>query len=192
MEKEMTLISAKGKLKGTWGEAVNPIEGMTPLVILAKIGDKDQAYWLKQGDTYADERLQVKAFGSTDVGVSFRVTLADKVLFHAGDLNNWHWKDESTPQEVAGAEKMYLHELELLARETPHIDLALFPIDPRLGSDFMRGAAQFVERLHPDLLVPMHFWKRPDEIRAFQPIADAHRCQFRLLSQPGMYVEHIL
>ena len=153
---------------------------------------QDQAYWLKQGDTYADERLQVKAFGSTDVGVSFRVTLADKVLFHAGDLNNWHWKDESTPQEVAGAEKMYLHELELLARETPHIDLALFPIDPRLGSDFMRGAAQFVERLHPDLLVPMHFWKRPDEIRSFQPIADAHRCQFRLLSQPGMYVEHIL
>ena len=26
MEKEMTLISAKGKLKGIWGEAVNPIE----------------------------------------------------------------------------------------------------------------------------------------------------------------------
>lgn len=48
MEKEMTLISAKGKLKGIWGEAVNPIEGITPLVILAKIGDKDQAYWLSR------------------------------------------------------------------------------------------------------------------------------------------------
>ena len=48
MEKEMTLISAKGKLKGIWGEAVNPIEGMTPLVILAKTGDKDQAYWLSR------------------------------------------------------------------------------------------------------------------------------------------------
>lgn len=143
------------------------------------------AIWLKRGDTYSDEHLTVKAFGSTDVGVSFRVEMEGKTLFHAGDLNNWHWKDESTPEEVKEAEGMYLHELSLLAGETPHIDLAMFPVDPRIGSDFMRGAEQFVTRLHPDWLVPMHFWDHPEEIRPFQAFAEAHQCRYILLAQPG-------
>ncbi|MDD4659543.1 MAG: MBL fold metallo-hydrolase, partial [Massilibacteroides sp.] len=49
------------------------------------------AIYLEKGQTYNDDRLQVKAFGSTDVGVSFLLELEEKRIFHAGDLNNWHW-----------------------------------------------------------------------------------------------------
>ena len=44
------------------------------------------------------DRLSVRAFDSTDLGVSFYVTLDDISIFHAGDLNFWHWREESTVQ----------------------------------------------------------------------------------------------
>ena len=66
---------------------------------------KEDAIYLKKEDSYEDHNLWIKAFGSTDSGISFLIEAEGKRLFHAGDLNNWHWKDESTPEEVAEAEQ---------------------------------------------------------------------------------------
>lgn len=145
----------------------------------------DDALFLRKGETYEDSRVRIKAFGSTDVGVSFRIETEGKVIFHAGDLNNWIWLDESTPEEVRQMEGSYLRELETLAQETPRIDLALFPVDPRMGTDFMRGARQFVDRMHPAIFVPMHFWCRPQEVAPFGDYATAQGTRFVLLAEPG-------
>ena len=49
---------------------------------------------LRRGEVWNDTVISVNAFGSTDIGVSFVVTLADgSRIFHAGDLNNWHWSE---------------------------------------------------------------------------------------------------
>ena len=41
--------------------------------------------------------IKVKAYGSTDAGVSFLVTTSGgRKIFHAGDLNDWHWQDDSS------------------------------------------------------------------------------------------------
>lgn len=144
-----------------------------------------EATFLAKGDIYKDDLIRIQAFGSTDVGVSFLLTCEHKHIFHAGDLNNWHWKDESTPQEVAKAEGDYLHELTTLAQTTQHLHLAMFPVDPRIGTDFMRGARQFVDRIKTDVLVPMHFWERPAEVVAFGPYAELKGCRYILLSVPG-------
>ena len=45
-------------------------------------------------------RVRVKAFESTDLGVSFLVDLCGVHIFHAGDLNFWHWREESTIKEI--------------------------------------------------------------------------------------------
>lgn len=121
---------------------------------LAKITD---AIYLDKDETYEDDFLKIKAFGSTDLGVSFKIFLDGKVLFHAGDLNNWHWKDESTAKEAAEAEKFFLDELDHLADETLQLDVAMFPVDPRLGKDYALGAKQFMEKIPTRLFVPMHF-----------------------------------
>ena len=60
----------------------------------------EDATYINKGDTYEDEHIRIQAFGSTDVGISFLIDLQDRRLFHAGDLNNWHWSEESTPQEI--------------------------------------------------------------------------------------------
>lgn len=145
----------------------------------------EDAFYLKKGETYRDDLLSIQAFGSTDVGVSFLIRTAGRTLFHAGDLNNWHWQDESTPQEAAEAEKNYLRELETLASEVSQLDLAMFPVDPRIGSDFMRGARQFVDRIQTAVFVPMHFWERPAEVAAFGAYAEMHGCRYVLISVPG-------
>ena len=148
----------------------------------AQAGD---AHFMNKGDVYEDENLTIKAFGSTDVGISFLIKVEDRLLFHAGDLNNWHWKDESTPVESAMAERHYLDELEILAKETTHLDLAMFPVDPRIGTDFMRGAQQFVDRIQTDVFVPMHFWERPAEVESFGPYARSRGTRYILISVPG-------
>lgn len=145
----------------------------------------DDAFYIQKGETYADERITVKAFGSTDVGVSFLIETGGKLIFHAGDLNNWHWKDESTPAEAVEAERNYLRELDALARAVDRLDLALFPVDPRMGTDFMRGAQQFIDRIPTAIFVPMHFWEQPAEVMAFRPYAESRGCRYVLLSVPG-------
>ena len=49
--------------------------------------------WMSAGDVIDQipGTKEVKAYGSTDAGVSFAITLEDgSVIFHAGDLNDWH------------------------------------------------------------------------------------------------------
>lgn len=154
-------------------------------ILKRRRASKEDAIYLLKGDTYQDDNLQVEAFGSTDVGISFLIKTGGKLLFHAGDLNNWHWKDESTPQEVQEAETAYLKELDDLTKTVHRLDLALFPVDPRIGTDFMRGAQQFTDRIKADLFVPMHFWGRAAEVMAFGPYAEMHGSRYVLLSVPG-------
>ena len=50
--------------------------------------------------------------------------------------------DESTEAEWKGAEKNFLHELDDLYAYTPEVDVAMFPVDPRLGKEYIAGAGQ--------------------------------------------------
>lgn len=154
-------------------------------ILKRKRATLDDAVYLKKGDTYKDDNLSIQAFGSTDVGISFLIEAEGRLIFHAGDLNNWHWKDESTPIEAAEAEKHYLQELDILTKATNQLDLAMFPVDPRMGTDFMRGAQQFLDHIKTGMFVPMHFWEQPAEVEAFAPYAEFHGCRYALLSIPG-------
>lgn len=71
----------------------------------------EDATFINKGDVYEDGHIRIEAFGSTDVGISFLIDLQGVRLFHAGDLNNWHWSEESTPQEIRKAEGDFLAEV---------------------------------------------------------------------------------
>ncbi len=113
---------------------------------------------LHRNESFADEHISVRAFGSTDIGVSYLVNADNKSIFHAGDLNNWHWSDESTPEEIKAAEGNYLAIVRDIKSFTPFIYLVLFPVDPRIGGDFSRGARQFVNGINVEHFIPMHQW----------------------------------
>lgn len=134
---------------------------------------------------------QVKAYGSTDTGVSYAITLTDgSVIFHAGDLNDWHWSEESTEREVAKAEERFKVIVDRIAEEIPEIKIAMFPVDARMGTDFAKGAQIFLSKVKVDNFFPMHFWGEPQkacDFNAYVPAATATRCY--CLDRPGMNVE---
>lgn len=145
----------------------------------------DDATYLEKGSAFDDGTLHVRAFGSTDVGVSFLMELQGMRIFHAGDLNNWHWSEESTPQEIRKAEGDYLAELRDLQAEAPAVDVALFPVDSRMGKDYMRGAKQFVERIKTGTFVPMHFGEDYRGGNAFRTYAESRGCRFLTVARRG-------
>ena len=116
---------------------------------------------LSPGDrVYLREDLSVAAYDSTDLGVSFLVDFRGCRFFHAGDLNFWHWRDESTMQEIEEADAEFRKALKPLTGET--VDVAFFPLDPRQGSMFEAGANAFIFSVKPRLLIPMHYFHRDD------------------------------
>lgn len=141
--------------------------------------------FLDKGDIFEDDCLKAQAFGSTDIGGSFLLTIDGKLIFHAGDLNNWHWNEEVPKIEASGYENNYLCELELLAESLKHLFLAMFPIDPRLGKDYMRGAEQFVRRVSTDYFLPMHFGDNYDQANAFEKFARQQNCNYLKITQKG-------
>ncbi|RHJ93116.1 MBL fold metallo-hydrolase [Parabacteroides bouchesdurhonensis] len=170
----------------TWKEQKNNIHYIFSKDILKHRRAKaEDAFYIQKGGIYQDDNLTIKAFGSTDVGVSFLMEIQGRTIFHAGDLNNWHWKDESTKEEANEAEKKYLHELDIIAKDTDRMDLVMFPVDPRLGTDFMRGAQQFIDKIQTKVFVPMHFWDRPAEVEVFAPYAESKGVRYVLLSVRG-------
>ena len=154
-----------------------------------KMAKQNDAIYLDKLETYRDETLSIQAFGSTDLGGSFLIHTADKLIFHAGDLNNWHWNEESTIDEIKEAETYYQNELNLLSQHVKHINLAMFPIDPRLGKDYMKGAEQFIDEIQVDILAPMHFDKAYDKAAAFKDYALEKGCKCICWTDKGQNIE---
>ena len=142
-------------------------------ILLCHKAKPSDAHFIDKLETYEDDLLKVTAFGSTDIGDSFLIEVEGKRIFHAGDLNNWHWKDESTPEEVAQAETFFLSELAVITNHIQHLDVAMFPIDKRIGTDYMRGAEQFLSAIKVDLFSPMHFGKYYERAAAILPFAES-------------------
>ena len=111
---------------------------------------------MKEGDTLAVQDVTVRAFGSTDMGVSFLVDANGKRIFHAGDYNLWHWEDESTQEEIDEATQWFERILSDLMPYAGTIDLAFFPLDPRMGKNTARGIERFMDVMRPKVVVPMH------------------------------------
>lgn len=119
--------------------------------------ERSQVCVLKPGESVRNDHVSVHAFGSTDIGNSYIVEVDEKILFHAGDLNAWVWKDESTVEEVEKALNDYENILKTIKARFPYIDYAMFPVDARIGRDFWEGARRFVWMLDVKYFIPMHF-----------------------------------
>ena len=109
-----------------------------------------------------EEGISLKAFDSTDLGVSYLLNLKGTTIFHAGDLNFWHWGNESSPREISEAELEFHDAVKPLEKE--RTDIAFFPVDPRQGTMFEAGADYYILCVKPRLLIPMHYFHRSEII----------------------------
>lgn len=118
-----------------------------------------EQYLLPQ-DTIVDTLL------STDQGVAFLLQCPEGVIYHGGDLNDWVWEEESEQynRQMSGS---YRHEIDLIKDKKLTVDIAFLPLDPRQGKDYSKGILYFLEKIPVKKVFPMHYWEKPEIIKAF-------------------------
>ncbi len=114
------------------------------------------------------DKQKLSTFKSTDLGVAFLIEDEDKIIYHAGDLNDWVWDEESDSYN----EQMtldYRKQIDLLSEvlNGRKVDLAFVVLDPRQEKDYDRGLCYFLEHIPVEKVYPMHYWGNFDIVDTF-------------------------
>jgi hypothetical protein len=136
----------------------------------------------KAGDAFSIADVKVQVFDAAGQGLCFLVNTHSTSIFHAGDLNLWHWRDDREPLEIAKTEKAYYDAVEKIPREP--LDICMFPLDPNQGSLFEAGANHIIMTLKPKLFLPMHFGAHFDMVRDYAARMRIHSTLIYPLTAP--------
>ena len=122
---------------------------------IVKKEQRESEHFMRKRDEITVGDTKVKSLRSTDEGVAFLVRCEDRIIYHAGDLNWWHWEGEPDEKNTE-MRRAYQAEINRLMDEK--IDIAFVPVDPRLGEQYCWGIDCFMKRTETKVVFPMHFW----------------------------------
>ncbi len=120
-----------------------------------ELADGDTVF-VKPNEEISVDGAVIRTLRSTDEGVAFLIHYKEKTFYHAGDLNWWHWAEESEEYNTK-MRRDYQREINKLQQEK--IDVAFVPVDPRLGEQYCWGLDCFMKRTRTKYVFPMHFWE---------------------------------
>lgn len=136
-------------------------------------------------ETEQQPSVRFSAFPSTDIGISVCAETDGLSIFHAGDLNLWQWKGESTEKEIKMAAGEFRACLRSIRKRFDRFDIAMFPVDPRQGDGYEDGARIFVHEFQTEHFFPMHFWDKPEEAANFDIYKNPLFGLYHALTEPG-------
>lgn len=116
---------------------------------------REKVIFMGPGQNLTYGNLRVRTYESTDQGVAFLVESGGRVIYHAGDLNDWYWDGDEEDQALS---RRYLAELQKIRAAGLSVDVAFVPLDPRLGGNEYRGMVEYMEVVGARHVFPMHFW----------------------------------
>lgn len=130
------------------------------------------------------ERLLIETLTSTDEGVAFVVECEGHMIYHAGDLNWWHWEGESKAYN-RNMEVNYKREIDKLRGR--NFDVAFVPLDERLESAYGYGMRYFLTNVQAKVVYPMHMWEHFTVTERFKrENADIDTSQLIAITGDGM------
>lgn len=137
---------------------------------------------LSGGETCALAEATVETLRSTDEGVAFLVQCGAHSIYHAGDLNWWHWEgeDKAWNRNMEADFKRYIEPL-----RGRSVDLAMVPLDPRLESAADWGLRYLLELAEVKRIVPMHQWEDYRPTAAFAAACPENAEKLIVVSRPG-------
>ena len=111
---------------------------------------------------------KLTTYRSTDKGVAFLIQEEDTLLYHAGDLNDWVWEEESDSynRQMTGSYRKQIDTLSEDLQGRP-LTAAFVVLDPRQENDYDRGMLYFLHRIQGNVVYPMHYWEQPQIITRF-------------------------
>lgn len=112
--------------------------------------------------------VTLTTFRSTDLGVAFLIEDNGALIYHAGDLNDWVW-DEETEDYNRQMTLDYRKQIDLLSSKlaSREVDAAFVVLDPRQEKDYDRGICYFLQHIPAKKVYPMHYWDDPSIIETF-------------------------
>ncbi len=138
---------------------------------IRKLFERKREQWLNGADprvTFCGpegeletEDFHLTLLHSTDEGVAFYIREGDVNIYHAGDLNWWHW-DQDEYSVNRDREVRFKRQIGPIGGE--RIDAACVPLDPRLSGAYRFGMDHFLEITDAKAVFPMHFWEDYDLI----------------------------
>lgn len=112
--------------------------------------------FVKPNQSIIVDNLEIKTLKSNDLGVAFIVQAENKLFYHAGDLNYWHWEGELTDEENYNMGLSYKTELNKI--KGLNFDVSFIPLDPRQGKQYSLGFDTFMNTVNTKYAFPMHLW----------------------------------
>ena len=122
--------------------------------------------------------MGIRTLKSTDEGVAFLVEVEGTAVYHAGDLNDWRWNEES-PQWNEAMHQKYIKGIACLEGERIHC--AFLPLDPRQEEWYWLGLDKFMKNVGAEVVFPMHFWEDFDVIRRLKAEACSEGYRHRIM-----------
>ena len=117
------------------------------------IKDNEGAVVMKAHEKKEVAGIEIETLRSNDMGVAFLVKVEGKTIYHAGDLNWWHWNGEPE-EDNEYYKKTFQDEMKYL--EGKKIDLAFMLLDPRQEDKYCWGMNYFLEHTDSKVVFPMH------------------------------------
>lgn len=149
-----------------------------------RIKPTDKIHQVKANSSYIIDELKCETLHSTDQGVAFMVNVEGVSIYHAGDLNWWHWEGENSDGENKTAKNAFLKEMDKLKDRT--FDLAFVPLDPRQEKQFSWGMLAFLKSADAKLVFPMHMWEDYAVIERFLALDEAEAYKDKIVK-----IEHM-
>lgn len=134
-----------------WGEEIKKYRVILSDDIYMNSSNGIRVY---KNTVYKMDDFMLETLESTDEGLAFLLKIDGLTIYHAGDLNWWHWAGEPQEDNIEMARR-YREQIDLLKGKK--IDLAFVPVDPRLGDEYSWGIDYFMESVGADNVFPMHF-----------------------------------
>ena len=156
---EIFLILDRMGMQNIYGVLSDDIEIPENVNILQVSSGKEYQLWQGQ---------KLMTLQSTDLGVAFLIDDHGMFIYHAGDLNDWVWDEESDSYNEQMT-KDYRGQINLLAEKLNgrEVDAAFVVLDPRQEKDYDRGMCYFLEHILVKKVYPMHYWDSPKIMETF-------------------------
>lgn len=139
-----------------WGNLPN-VKYVLSFDVRTELEFQGEVLTVNPHESYDFGGIHIETLQSNDEGVAFLVKADGKTIYHAGDLNWWHWNGE--PDDFNNdIERSYTTEINKLKGE--QIDVAFVPADLRLQDKYFWAVNYFLKTVGAKVLFPMHFWGR--------------------------------
>ena len=115
---------------------------------------------------YIIDGLAVETLKSTDEGVAFIVHADGLTIYHAGDLNWWHWNGESD-----AFNNMIKKQYKI---KGVNVDIGFVPVDTRLEDKYILAIDYLMRDVEIKHIFPMHFW---NDYKIYDYLAEDERTE---------------